>query len=142
MTAVKTGDTVHVHYTGRLDDGSVFDSSSDRQPLEFTIGAGSVIPGFEQAVLGMSPGDTKTVTIASGDAYGPHHAEMVHQVSRSQLPPDLEVEVGTMLRASGPNGEDVPLTVVDVSDQSITVDANHPLAGKDLTFELELVAIG
>lgn len=141
MTAVKSGDTVRIHYTGRLDDGSVFDSSADRQPLEFTVGTGAVIPGFEQAVLGMAPGDTKTVTIVSDDAYGPHHAEMVQQVGRSQLPPDLEVAVGTMLRASGPNGEDVPLTVTHVDDQSITVDANHPLAGKDLTFDLELVSI-
>ncbi|MBL26467.1 MAG: peptidylprolyl isomerase [Rhodospirillaceae bacterium] len=141
MSSVKSGDTVKVHYTGRLDDGTQFDTSSGREPLELTVGSGNIIPGFENSVIGMSPGDTKTVTVPSGEAYGDHRPDMVQTVSRDQIPPEVEVAPGVQLRASNQNGQPFLLTVVDVSDDSVTVDANHPLAGKDLTFDIELVEI-
>ena len=139
--AAKAGDTVQVHYTGKLDDGSVFDSSAGRDPLEFTVGAGQVIPGFEQAVEGMAVGQTKTVTIPSAEAYGERVAEAVLQVPREQLPPDLEPEVGQQLVMQSRDGRQIPIVVVEVTEDSITIDANHPLAGRDLTFEIELVAV-
>ncbi|CUB05575.1 MAG: peptidylprolyl isomerase [Tepidiphilus sp.] len=139
--AAKAGDTVQVHYTGKLDDGSVFDSSAGRDPLEFTVGAGQVIPGFEQAVEGMAVGQTKTVTIPSAEAYGERVAEAVLQVPREQLPPDLEPEVGQQLVMQSRDGRQIPIVVVEVTEDSITIDANHPLAGRDLTFEIELVSV-
>ena len=139
--AAKAGDTVQVHYTGKLDDGSVFDSSAGRDPLEFTVGAGPVIPGFEQAVEGMAVGQTKTVTIPSAEAYGERVAEAVLQVPREQLPPDLEPEVGQQLVMQSRDGRQIPIVVVEVTEDSITIDANHPLAGRDLTFEIELVSV-
>ena len=142
MTAAKSGDSVKVHYTGSLDDGTIFDSSRDREPLEFTIGSNMVIPGFENAVTDMEPGATKTITIASADAYGPRNPELVHQLERSQIPEGVELTPGAPLQAEGPNGETVLLTVVEVSETNVTLDANHPLAGRDLTFEIELVSIG
>lgn len=141
MSSVKEGDTVKVHYTGRLDDGTQFDTSSGREPLELTVGSGNIIPGFEKSVVGMAPGDTKTVTVPSEEAYGDHRDDMVQTVSREQIPPEVEVAPGVQLRASNQNGQPFLLTVVDVSDEAVTVDANHPLAGKDLTFEIELVEI-
>lgn len=139
--AAKAGDTVQVHYTGKLDDGSVFDSSAGRDPLEFTVGSGQVIPGFEQAVEGMAVGQTKTVTIPAAEAYGDRVAEAVLQVPREQLPPDLEPEVGQQLVMQSRDGRQIPIVVVEVTEDSITIDANHPLAGRDLTFEIELVAV-
>ena len=139
--AAKAGDTVQVHYTGKLDDGSVFDSSAGRDPLVFTVGAGQVIPGFEQAVEGMAVGQTKTVTIPSAEAYGERVAEAVLQVPREQLPPDLEPEVGQQLVMQSRDGRQIPIVVVEVTEDSITIDANHPLAGRDLTFEIELVSV-
>ena len=139
--AAKAGDTVQVHYTGKLDDGSVFDSFAGRDPLEFTVGAGQVIPGFEQAVEGMAVGLTKTVTIPSAEAYGERVAEAVLQVPREQLPPDLEPEVGQQLVMQSRDGRQIPIVVVEVTEDSITIDANHPLAGRDLTFEIELVSV-
>lgn len=139
--AAKAGDTVQVHYTGKLDDGSVFDSSAGRDPLEFTVGAGQVIPGFEQAVEGMAVGQTKTVTIPAAEAYGERVAEAVLQVPREQLPPDLEPEVGQQLVMQSRDGRQIPIVVVEVTEDSITIDANHPLAGRDLTFEIELVSV-
>ncbi|MBI5781073.1 MAG: peptidylprolyl isomerase [Rhodocyclales bacterium] len=139
--AAKAGDTVQVHYTGKLDDGSVFDSSTGRDPLEFTVGAGQVIPGFEQAVEGMAVGQTKTVTIPAAEAYGDRVTEAVLQVPREQLPPDLEPEVGQQLVMQSREGRQIPIVVVEVTEDSITIDANHPLAGRDLTFEIELVAV-
>lgn len=139
--AAKAGDTVQVHYTGKLDDGSVFDSSAGRDPLEFTVGAGQVIPGFEQAVEGMAVGQTKTVTIPAAEAYGDRVAEAVLQVPREQLPPDLEPEVGQQLVMQSRDGRQIPIVVVEVTEDSITIDANHPLAGRDLTFEIELVSV-
>jgi FKBP-type peptidyl-prolyl cis-trans isomerase 2 len=141
MDRAKTGDTVSVHYTGKLTDGTVFDSSAQRDPLEFTIGERQVIAGFEQAVEGMTTGEKKTVQIPPEEAYGPHHAELVFQVERENLPTELEPEVGQRLAFQRPDGQTVPLTVTEVSPSGVTLDANHPLAGEELTFELELIGV-
>lgn len=137
----KQGDTVKVHYTGKLDDGTVFDSSADREPLEFTIGEGMIIPGFEQAVVGMAPGDSKTELIPNDQAYGPHLDEMVVVVDRQQMPSEIEPEVGQQLQIQQATGQVIPVVVTDVSTSSVTLDANHPLAGEDLTFDIQLVEI-
>jgi peptidylprolyl isomerase len=143
MTQVKAGDTVKVHYTGKLDDGTVFDTSAEREPLEFTVGEGQVIPGFEQAVVGMAPGDSKTAKIGADDAYGPHRPEMVLSVERDQFPTNVEPELDQQLQIRQPDGPTFVVTVTGITDdgQQVTLDANHPLAGKDLTFEIELVEI-
>lgn len=141
MVQAKPGDTVKVHYTGKLDDGTVFDSSLNREPLEFAIGSGRIIPGFEQAVVGMSPSESKTATIPSDQAYGPHDPNRVVAVDRKQIPVDMPIEVGQQLQISQPNGAPVPVVVTNVSDSQVTLDANHPLAGQDLTFEIQLVEI-
>ena len=137
----KDGDTVNVHYTGKLEDGTVFDSSVEREPLEFTLGAGTIVPGFEEAVRGMQAGQSKTVTIPSQEAYGPRHDEMVLVIERTELPPELKPDVGQQLQMQQPDGRAVSVLVTDVSETTITIDANHPLAGKDLTFEIELLEI-
>jgi peptidylprolyl isomerase len=142
MVQAKPGDTVKIHYTGRLDDGTVFDSSADRDPLEFTLSGGQVIPGFDQAVVGMAPGETKTEKIPMDQAYGPYRAEMVVEVSRQQMPPDLEPEVGQQLQVQQPDGQILPVFVTEVTESKVTLDANHPLAGEDLTFDIQLVEIG
>ncbi len=140
MAQAKKGDTVQVHYKGTLDDGSQFDSSEGRDPLEFTVGAGQVIPGFDNAIDGMATGESKTVKIPCADAYGEHEPERVLQVERAQLPDGLDPKVGDGLEMN--NGQhSIPVVVTAVDDASITIDGNHPLAGKDLTFHLELVAI-
>jgi len=141
MVQAKPGDTVKIHYTGKLDDGTVFDSSADREPLEFTLSGGQVIPGFEQAVVGMAPGESKTEKIPMEQAYGPYRQEMVIQVNREQLPPDLDPEVGLQLQIQQPNGQAIPVLVTEVTTAKVTLDANHPLAGEDLTFDIELVEI-
>ena len=141
MAQAKNSDTVKVHYTGKLEDGSVFDSSINHDPLEFTIGEGQVIPGFEEAVLGMDLNETKTVTIPEDKAYGPYHKDLVAEVDRSQLPADLEPEIGQQLEGRQPDGQVIVATVIGVSESNVTLDANHPLAGKNLTFEIQLVAI-
>lgn len=143
MSEAKQGDNVKVHYTGRLDDGSEFDSSLERQPLEFVIGQGQIIPGFEQAVVGMNQGDTKTVEIAPEQAYGPRHDEAIQQIPKSALPESIQesLQLGMQLQANDPNGHPLMLTVTDIAEENITVDANHPLAGQALTFDLELVEI-
>lgn len=141
MTQAKQGDKVSVHYSGRLDDGTEFDSSRDRSPLEFTIGEGQVIPGFEEAVVGMSVDESKTVSISAAEAYGDYRQEMTFQIERTELPPGLDPEVGQRLQKSEQEGGTMVVTVVKVSEESITMDANHPLAGKDLTFDIELTAI-
>ena len=135
------GDTVQVNYTGKLADGTVFDSSIGREPLEFTLGAGQVIPGFEEAVFGMKVGEKKTVTIPVDEAYGPYRDELVAEVSREKLPADLTPEVGQQLAVKRSDGATGIVTIISVSDNTVTIDANHPLAGKDLTFEIELVKI-
>jgi peptidylprolyl isomerase len=141
MVQAKPGDTVKIHYTGRLDDGTVFDSSANREPLEFTLNAGQVIPGFEQAVVGMSPGQSKTEKIPMEQAYGPYRPEMVLQVNRQQLPSDLQPEVGQQLQVQQENGQLIPVFVTEVTEANVTLDANHPLAGENLTFDIQLVEI-
>jgi len=141
MTQAKSGDTVKIHYTGTLDDGTEFDSSSGRDPLEFTVGSGQVIPGFDKAVEGMNVGESKTVNIPAEDAYGPRHDQMVQEVPRTALPDDLEPEEGMALQAKGQDGQVINLTVTEVGDEAITVDGNHPLAGKALNFDIELVDV-
>lgn len=141
MQQAKRGDTVSIHYRGTLQDGTEFDSSAGSDPIRFTIGAGEVIPGFEQAVEGMSAGEKKTTTIEAGDAYGERRDELVFKVDRQQMPEDVEVEVGDMLQVGFPDGSTTAVQVAEIGDGGVTLDANHPLAGKDLTFELELVSI-
>ncbi len=137
----KTGDTVKVHYTVTLDDGTVFDTSAGGEPLAFTLGQGLVIPGFEQAVIGMKVGESKTVDIPVEQAYGPYRDDLIVVVERDQLPEDLETEVGQQLQMSQTDGSYTVVTVTEVSETTITIDANHPLAGQNLTFEIELVEI-
>ena len=137
----KDGDTVSVHYTGTLEDGSVFDSSVDREPLEFTLGQGQVIAGFEQAVLGMKVGETKNIHIPVDEAYGPHLDELVLEIDRSELPEDLDPKVGEQLQMTQPDGRTMIVPVIAASETTITIDANNRLAGKDLNFEIELVEI-
>lgn len=141
MAQAKDGDTVKVHYTGKLKDGSVFDSSLDRAPLEFKIGEGQIIPGFERLVRGMAVGEKRTGDIPVEDAYGPRHQEMVMQVPRDQFPPEIEPQVGQQLMMERQDGESLRITVTDVSEDAVTIDGNHPLAGQGLTFEVELVEI-
>ena len=140
-TQAKDGDTVKVHYTGSLEDGTVFDTSLEREPLEFTLGQGQLIPGFEQAVIGMKIGESKTVTIPAEQAYGPYNNELISVIDRDNLPEGLDPEVGQQLQAQQPDGQTIIVTIIEVSETSITVDANHLLAGKDLTFEIELIEI-
>jgi peptidylprolyl isomerase len=142
MSQAKSGDTVKIHYTGTLDDGTQFDSSAGRDPLEFQLGGGQVIPGFDSAVTGMAVGESKSVRIEPDEAYGPRHEQLVQQVPRSALPDDLEPQVGMGLQSQSPEGQVMMLTVTEVEDDNITVDANHPLAGQVLNFDIELVSIG
>jgi FKBP-type peptidyl-prolyl cis-trans isomerase 2 len=137
----ENGDTVRVHYTGRLQDGTVFDTSVGSEPLEFTLGQSQVIPGFEQAVMGMQVGESKTVTIPVDQAYGPRRDDMILEISRDELPEDLEPEVGMYLQMNQGDGGIMIVTITEVSETTIKVDANHPLAGQDLTFDIELVDI-
>ena len=141
MATAKTGDTVAVNYTGKLDDGTVFDSSSGREPLEFTIGSGQVIPGFEEAVIGMTPGETKTASLPPEQAYGSRHEELVITLGRDQVPEGMAITVGQRLSLRSPDNRELPVVVTAVNEESITLDANHPLAGKTLHFDIELVAI-
>ncbi len=141
MTQAKSGDTVRIHYTGTLDDGTQFDSSDGRDPLEFALGGGQVIPGFDSAVDGMTAGESKSVTIPPGEAYGQRHEQLVQQVPKTTFPEDMEPAVGMHLQSQGPDGQVMNLVVTEVVDDTITVDANHPLAGQALTFAIELVEI-
>jgi peptidylprolyl isomerase len=139
MTA-KAGDTVHIHYTGTLANGEQFDSSMGSEPLEFTLGSGQVIPGFEKGVLGMNIGDKKTIDIPSKEAYGDYDDDLVIQMNREELPA-LTYELGTELMMQQPSGRSIPVIVIDANETEVVLDANHPLAGEALTFELELVGI-
>ncbi len=141
MDQAKAGDTVRIHYTGKLDDGTQFDSSAGRDPLEFALGAGQVIPGFDQAVDGMAVGEAKSVRIEPDDAYGHRQEQMTQQVPLSALPEDLEPVAGMQLQSRNPDGSVQQLVVTEVTDNSITVDGNHPLAGQALNFDIELVEI-
>jgi peptidylprolyl isomerase len=137
----KEGDLVKVHYTGKLKDESIFDSSQDSDPLEITLGTGQVIPGFEKAVVGMGVGDSKTVEIAAEDAYGPYRDELVVEIEKERIPEDLTVEVGQHLVLRQAEGPPIRVKVADMTEQSVTLDANHSLAGQDLTFEVQLIEI-
>lgn len=141
MEQVKSGDTVKVLYTGKLEDGTVFDSSEADEPLEFVVGSGSLIPGFEQAVVGMQPGESKVERIPSDQAYGPYLQEMVMQIDRDYMPPDFEPEVGQQLEIQRSSGEIISVVVTEISEGAVTLDANHPLAGMDLIFEIQLLEI-
>lgn len=140
MTA-KSGDTVKVHYTGTLDDGTQFDSSAGREPLQFKLGGGQIIPGFEEAVLGMSPGDSVTKIIPADQAYGPHREEMVLIVDRDAFPENITPTPGQQLEVRQSDDRTIDVVVTKVTAENVTLDANHPLAGQDLTFEIELVEI-
>jgi peptidylprolyl isomerase len=141
MSQVNTGDTVQIHYKGTLRDGSVFDSSEGRDPLEFTVGSGQIIPGLDAALPGMAVGDKQVVEVPADQAYGPEHPEARQSVPRTDIPDEIPLEIGTQLSARNQDGQDMTLTVFEVSETHVVLDANHPLAGKDLTFDIELVAI-
>lgn len=141
MSVAKKGDNVKVHYTGRLPDGTVFDSSRDREPLEFTVGGGQMIAGFDKAVDGMALGESKTATFSSEEGYGESNDDMVFTVPKDQLPADLKPEEGQQLSMQHPSGQQIPVVVTKVEENEIVIDANHPLAGKELEFEIELVEI-
>ena len=141
MAGAKRGDTVRVHFTGRLEDGTVFDTSAERGPYEFTVGESRIVPGFTQAVIGMKPGESKTVEIPAKKAYGLHRKEMIAVIERSKLAAHLNPEIGQRLRIDQADGQEIPATVIKVSASSVTLDANHPLAGKNLTFDIELLEI-
>ncbi len=142
MTEVKTGDTVAIHYTGTLKDGTQFDSSDGRDPLSFTVGSGQVIPGLDVAIPGMVVGEKKTVEIDCRDAYGPINPAMRQAIPREGIPDDIPLELGMQLQMQTPEGQAIPVTVVDLSETEVTLDANHMLAGQDLIFAIELVSIG
>jgi peptidylprolyl isomerase len=141
MAEAAIGDTVHIHYNGKLKDGTVFDSSEGRDPLQFTIGEKSIIPKLEEAVVGMATGDTATVEIEAADAYGPHRPEAIQTVERSMIPANIDLTIGNQLQATTQEGQTVVLTVREANDSTVTLDGNHPLAGEDLLFEIQLVEI-
>jgi FKBP-type peptidyl-prolyl cis-trans isomerase 2 len=141
MAQAKTGDRVKVHYRGTLEDGAVFDSSFENEPIEFTIGERMLIPCFENAVIGMGEGDTRTISIPPEDAYGHHMEELVMIVKRSQIPPNIEPKVGMMLQGRSEDGAIIPFTITGFTEDSATLDGNHPLAGKRLVFEIRLIEI-
>jgi FKBP-type peptidyl-prolyl cis-trans isomerase 2 len=142
MTQSKAGDTVQFHYTGTLSDGTVFDSSEGRDPLSFTLGSGQIIPGLDAAIDGMAVGDKKTVTIPANQAYGEHDANARQAVPRAQIPDHIPTEPGTQLQMQSAQGQVIPVVVIEADDEQVVLDANHPLAGKDLTFAVEVVAVG
>ncbi|WP_322893903.1 MULTISPECIES: peptidylprolyl isomerase [unclassified Yoonia] len=141
MTQAKTGDTVQIHYTGTLNDGATFDSSAGRDPLEFVVGSGQIIPGLDAAIPGMTVGDKKTVLVPCADAYGDLNPDARQAIPRAEIPADIPLDPGTQLQMQTPQGQVVPVTVAEVTEAEVTLDANHPLAGKDLTFDIEMVAI-
>ncbi|MFD0858426.1 FKBP-type peptidyl-prolyl cis-trans isomerase [Roseovarius aquimarinus] len=141
MTEVKSGDTVHIHYTGTLTDGTVFDSSEGRDPLKFEVGSGQIIPGLDTAMPGMTVGEKKTVEVPADQAYGQVDPNARQQVPREGIPADIPLDPGTQLQVQTENGQVLPVTVLEVTEEHVTLDANHALAGKDLKFDIELVAI-
>ena len=141
MAQAKSGDKVRIHYTGKLDDGTVFDSSREREPLEFTVGSGMVIPGFDNAVEGMEVGESKNVKIAPAEAYGERSDENIIEIERNMLPPEIDPEVGMKLQASNKDGGATIVTVTEVGDEKLKIDANHQLAGENLNFDIELMEI-
>lgn len=141
MSTIKSGDTVRIHYTGTLTTGETFDSSDGRDPLEFKVGSGMVIPGLDVALPGMSVGEKKTVNIAADQAYGPRHEEGIQAVPKADFPPEIPLEVGLQLQMQTPDGRAMPVTITEISDTEVTLDANHQLAGKDLIFDIEIMGI-
>lgn len=141
LTKAKEGDVVRVHYTGTLGDGSEFDSSRGRDPLEFTLGSGQVIPGFEAAVSGLAPGESCRTEIPAEDAYGPHRPELVTSVERAQMPDHIDLSVGGALQVTGQDGQPFTVQITEVTEEAVQLDANHPLAGETLVFDLELTEI-
>ena len=141
MAEVKSGDTVQIHYTGTLKDGTTFDSSEGRDPLEFVVGSGQIIPGLDSALPGMTEGDKKVVQVPSEEAYGPVNPEMRQAVPREGIPADIPLDPGTQLQMQTPDGQTLPVIVTEANDSEVTLDANHPLAGQQLTFDVELVEI-
>lgn len=141
MAQAQEGDEVQVHYTGKLEDGTVFDTSEDGEPLSFTIGENRVIPGFEEAVTGMEPGDSKTTEVEPEQAYGEHREDMVMEMERDQIPDDVDPEVGQQLQLRLENGQTVPVLITALGEDTVTIDANHPLAGRKLMFEIELIDV-
>lgn len=141
MPQAQVGNAVRVHYTGRLTDGAVFDSSENREPLEFTLGEGQVIPGFENAVVGLDPGESRTVTIPAEEAYGSYRNDLLLKVPPSDFPKDITPAIGLQLQLQRENTAPVIMTITEITDETITLDANHPLAGKDLTFDIKLEEI-
>ena len=141
MQQVKKGDTIKVHYHGKLVDGTTFDSSEGREPLEFEVGSGMVIPGFDDGVTGMAVGDKKTVTIPADDAYGPKQEDMIMEFPRERFPAEMVPEVGMQLNMNNGQGQSFPVVIVEVQESVVILDANHPLAGQELIFDLELVEI-
>lgn len=141
MENAQEGNVVKVHYTGKLDDGTIFDSSEGREPLEFTLGSGQVIQGFEEAVTGMSVGETRSARVSADDAYGQRREDLLLEVDRQQIPENIDLAVGTQLQLQQGDGQTVPVTVAELGNDSVTLDANHPLAGQDLIFDLELVEV-
>lgn len=142
MQQVKAGDTVKVHYHGRLTDGTTFDSSEGREPLEFEVGSGAVIPGFDNGVTGMAVGEKKTIQIPVDQAYGPKDPGMLVEFPKANFPPDMAPEIGMRLNMTNGSGQVIPVVITDVMTETVILDANHPLAGEDLIFEIELVSIG
>jgi peptidylprolyl isomerase len=141
MAKAKTSDTVKVHYTGKLNNGDVFDSSVDAEPLQFTTGQKQMIPAFEEAIIDMEPGEKKTIEIPADGAYGQPREELTQTLDRSTLPREIELKVGLQLTAQDPDGQPFTVTVAAFDDKTVTLDGNHPLAGEDLTFDVELVEI-
>lgn len=141
MTQASEGNKVSFHYTGTLNDGTTFDSSAGREPLQFEMGAGQIIPGLEKEMVGMTVGEKRRITVPASDAYGPHRPEAVQTVDRGAIPPEIELKEGLELQATDPSGRPLRLKVLEVGDEEVTLDANHPLAGEDLTFEVEIVEI-
>jgi FKBP-type peptidyl-prolyl cis-trans isomerase 2 len=141
MSQVKENNTVKVHYTGKLSDGQVFDSSEGKEPLEFTLGKGQLIPGFEKGLIDMKLNEKKTIKIAKEEAYGDVIDSLIQEVKRSELPQDLTPEVGMGLVSKSPDGQETKSQVVELKEESIVIDQNHPLAGKDIIFDLEVVSI-
>ena len=139
MRQATSGDSVRVHYTGTLDDGTEFDSSTESEPIELTIGSGQFFPELESALVGMAKGDTKKVTLKPENAFGAYDPQLIENVERELIPPEVKLEIGTVLEAKNESGDLTPVKVVEISDEKVTIDANHPLAGEALTFELTLV---
>ena len=143
MAEAKAGDTVRVHYEGQLSDGTIFDSSLEREPIEFILGQDTVIPGFEQAVLGMEAGESKDVSVPPEDGFGEYSEDLVVNIEKSMLPPDINPELGMQLEVSSEEEEETPrvFTIADIAEDSVTLDGNHPLAGEEIAFKIELLEI-